>query len=261
MSTKEAVCVDYTNKVLFEKETEFPSSFTINSDLSQAVISADLSQVAGAFGDKITVIDVKSQKAGPPIQAPGSVNDVSISAAGVCAVTNRDLLFLQTAAGNKEVKLPEEGTAVAYAGAFVFVGTKRGGLLKADPASGKVQPVAQVGSGKITRLVLGQLGNLLAVGCSNGLLAVYSLAEDKLLADDLKYHNMPITAISFYDEDRKCLTAAHERDVHAWDLTTFQHTAVYEHVHRFAVLALAPAPQGFVSAGHDGSLKRWSINN
>lgn len=247
--------------VFFERENEFPSSFTFTSDLTQAVVSCDLERVVGTFGDKITVMDTKSQKATSTIQAPGNINDLALSPDAILAVTNRDLLFVSSNFGAKEFKLPDEGTAVVSAGGFVFIGTKRGSLLKVEQATGKVLSTVQIGSSKITKLEAGQQGKLLGVGCSNGLLAIYSIAEDRLVSEDLKYHNMPITAIAFYNDDSRCLTAAHERDVHVWDLTSMKHVDVHEQIHRFSVNCLAPCPGGFYSAGHDGSLKRWTISN
>lgn len=174
------------------------------------------------------VADMASQKITTTVTAPGAVNDLAISNDTILAVTNRDLLFVHSAAGSKEIKLSDEGTAVAILADSAFVGTKRGSLLKIELSSGKVLATTQIHSSKVTRIVPSQQGKLLGIGSSNGLLSIYSVADDRVVSDDLKYHNMPITAIAFYADDTRCLTAAHERDVRAWDLTKMKHLEAYE---------------------------------
>lgn len=118
-----------------------------------------------------------------------------------------------------------------------------------------------IGSSKVTKVVLGNTGKIIGVGLGNGALAVYGLAEDSLLAQDLKYHNMPITAVAFSADDSLCYTAAHERTLHSWDLTKMKHLDAFDSIHRFAVNCIEPCDGGFYTAGHEGSLKRWTVSN
>lgn len=209
-------------------EQAFAASFAIGGDVNHAAVSADLGRIAAAFGDKVTIVDVACKKAANSVTAPGSVNDLAIVDGAVYAVTNRCLLFVHADAGSREVKIDDEGTAVAVVNGFALIGTKRGALLKVDLASGKTVATSQISSSKVTKVVVDRQGKQAAVGSSNGLLSVYSLADDKVVSEDLKYHNMPITAIAISDDGRSCLTAAHERDVHAWDLAAMKHVAVYD---------------------------------
>lgn len=174
-------------------------------------------------------------------------------------MTNKNLLVVHQAGSNKDIKLPEEGTALAYLDKQAFVGTKRGQLLLVDLTSGTCKEIAQVGSSKITRVVAGHQKDLIAIGCSNGLLAFYSLKEKALVSNDLKYHNMPILWIEFSQDDSRCLSSAYERDVHYWDTTKFKHVQKFEHVHRIAVGSVSLFPKGFYSFGADASLKRWTL--
>ena len=211
-----------------ENEQAFATSFALGHEVSLAVVAKDLSRIVVAFGDKITVVDVASKKMQSTIGVQGNVNDLAMADGSILAVTNRDTLVVQSLTGTKEIKLADEGTAVIAAHGFAYVGTKRGSLVKVDLASGKIVATTQISSSKVTRLAVGHQGKLVAVGSSNGLLSVYSLADDKVVSEDLKYHNMPITAIAFDSNDTRCLTAAHERDVHSWDLIKMKHLDVFE---------------------------------
>lgn len=75
----------------------------------------------------------------------------------------------------------------------------------------------QISSSKVTCFSAGNTGRLLAIGSGNGLIAFYDLKESKLISNDLKYHTMPINTIAFNEDDTKCLSGAHEKDVHLWD--------------------------------------------
>lgn len=123
--------------MIFEKESEFPSSFTINSDLSTAKISADLSQAVCSFGDKIILVDLVNRKVTSTTPAQGSINEVTLHESTVYGITNQDLLFSFAAGALKNYKLPEEGTALAVVGGFAYVGTKKGNLLKFDLGTGR----------------------------------------------------------------------------------------------------------------------------
>lgn len=212
-----------------EFEGSFPASFTIGSDISHAVISDDGSQVVAAYADKILIVDIASQKTTSTVQASGNINDLVLGKDGtILAPTNRDLIFVHTKTGNKDVKLPEEGSAIATHEGFAFVGTKRGNFLKVELSSGSVKQTVPISGSKITKVTVGSTGAVIGIGSSNGLLSIYSTADGVLKNNDMKYHNLPITAIEFFANDTRCLTGAHERDVHLWDLEKLAHLDGFE---------------------------------
>ena len=142
------------------------------------------------------------------------------------ALTNQEKLFLYSESGNKEIKLTEEGTALAYHDGVVYIGTKRGNFLLLDVSTGKLTSTTTISGSKITKVVFDIENNIVAIGSSNGLLSIYNNAQGVLTSNDLKYHNMPITDIMI--SGQRCLTAAHERDIHIWDLGKLKHKGVVD---------------------------------
>jgi WD40 repeat protein len=127
----------------------------------------------------------------------------------------------------------------------------------------------QVSSSKVTCFSAGNTGRLLAIGSGNGLIAFYDIKESKLISNDLKYHTMPINTIVFNPDDTKCLSGAHEKDVHLWDTVNLKNLEKFQSKAFFTVdivRASASVNQlffendGFTSFGTDGSIKRWAFN-
>lgn len=229
MGTK-IVSVDNGGRVLsFPDEKSYPTSFSLGTDILHGQINRQATTLLCGFANNLHLVDIDSHNPGQKIQVSGNINDCGFGSEGqLLAVTNKNLLVVNQADTNKDIKLPEEGTAVAYLDGIAWVGTKRGQLISIDLATGVIKEVAQIGSGKITRIVLGNQKNLLAVGCSSGLLAFYSLNNKALVSQDLKYHNMPITCVEFSPDDTHCLSSAYEKDMHYWDTVKFKHISRIE---------------------------------
>lgn len=153
----------------------------------------------------------------------GNINDVMIIGSTLYTVTNRDTLTVTEASNTKEIKLPEEATAVTVHEGLAYVGTKRGNFLVVDLAAGSVKSTIAISGSKITRLAVGSVKKILGIGSANGNLSVYSISEGQMMTTDLKYHNLPITAIHFMADDTRCLTAAYQRDLHYWDISKLTH--------------------------------------
>lgn len=211
----------------FLDENSLPACFTLGSDVNHASISQDCKHMITAFADKLILTDCQSQKVKTTFAIDGNINDIHLSEEGaIYAVTNRDSLWISHDSNTREIKLPEEATAVTVFEGTAYVGTKRGNLMAVCLESGKTISSVQISGSKITRLAVATEKKIVGVGSSNGNLSFYSITESKLLCNDLKYHNMPITAICFAHNDATCITAAVERAMHVWDVNKLQHTAV-----------------------------------
>ena len=207
-----------------ENETSFATSFTLGTDAYYGDISDAGKTLITGFADNIQVTDLTSQKTVSVIKINGNINDLKLASNGIIfAVTNQDTLCVCDGSNQKEISLKEEGTAVTAFEGTAFVGTKRGNFLVIELSSGTVKKIIPISSSKITKLVIGYSKKIVVIGSSNGLISIFSIGDSLLLNNDLKYHNMPITSISLYDDDSRCLTAAHERDVHLWDIDKLKH--------------------------------------
>lgn len=214
--------VIYYDLVIIDVEGKLPECFDIGKDVTTCVIAEDLKTVVASLGDKIHVVDIESRKVCKTLVVDGYVNDLWVDKGTIYAVTNKNVLSVTRSTSN-DVKLPEECTAVTVSNDVAYVGTKLGNLLLVDIRTGLVSSAIHINSSKVTHVAISKSKNLVGVGSSNGNLAVYSIDQAKMLTTDMKYHNMPITAITFIDNDTKCVTAAHERQLHVWDLVGMKH--------------------------------------
>lgn len=186
-------------------------------------INEDCTLAVTAFGDKIQIIDLVGLKAGSKVTINGNINDIAIAGTNLYTVTNRDTLTVTEGNETKEIKLPEEATALAVHDGVAYIGTKRGNFLVIDLATNQVKSTVTISGSKITRICIGAIKKLVGIGSANGNLSVYSICESKMLSTDLKYHNLPITAIQFMHDDSRCVTGAHQRDLHYWDMDKLTH--------------------------------------
>lgn len=254
-----AECVGHSNLVIFENESSFPSSFLIGNDVLHGEISTDGSKILCGFANNIQVVDVETQKTLVKHMVAGNINDTKFGDDGLIAsVTNKNVLTIHASDRSKEIALPDEATAVAVNGDTAYVGTKKGSLLVVDIETGTIKTTLSIGSSKITKVSVNHAKTVVGVGSSNGLLTLVSVDSSKAVSDDLKYHNMPIYAIAFSQDDSLCLTGAHEKDVHLWDTVKMKHVDKFESVSRLSVNCIeAIDNNGFMCAGHDGSIKRF----
>jgi WD40 repeat protein len=175
---------------------------------------------------------VASQQVEYKAAVPGSITGLRFtSTAGqYLVITNKNVLHIHANGINRDVALPDEGTAVLECNGCAYVGTKRGHLLVVDLATGAIKSQSQQGSGKITAFRATNDKSKVLVGCSNGLIFPVDTATMTLLPikQDMKYHNMPITSIDISDDDSYCVSAAYERHVQVWNLLTFANVEAVE---------------------------------
>lgn len=218
-----AELVSFSYEVVFEKEESLPQCFLTGFEALHASINQDCTIAVTAFGDKLHLVDIAANKVSGKVSITGNINYLHIVDTIVYTVTNRDTLTVTESSNTKDIKLPEEATALAVHNGFAYVGTKRGNFLVVELASGQVKSTTAISGSKITRVTVGSTKKIVGVGSSNGNLSIYSIGESKMLSTDLKYHNLPITAILFTNDDTRCVTAAHERDMHYWNIDKLSH--------------------------------------
>lgn len=217
-------------QVIFENQDATPVSFTIGNEILHAEFSENGEQLLSGFGNTIQVVDISAEKVQSKFTTNGNINDIKFAGNDrILALTNKNVLCVhQGTSDHKDISLPDEGTSLAVVNNQALVGTKKGSFLVVDLASGNITHQAQVSSSKLAKIVVGNQKNLVAIGSSNGLLSFFNLTEGKLVSNDLKYHTMPLTSIQFSEDDSRCLTGGHERDVHYWDTSKFKHVEKFE---------------------------------
>ena len=247
--------------MIFENEESYPDSFLIGSSILHGEISEDGTKIIAGFANTVEIIDVASKKVENKVNVNGKINDVKFGANGsYAAVTNKNVICIHDGETHKDIALPEEGNVVAIHHRTAYVGTKKGNLLVVDLDAGTVKTTLNISSSKVTALVVGQIKKVLGVGSSNGLLSIFCLETSKLLSNDLKYHNMPINTVSFNADDSMCLTGAHEKDVHLWDLNKLKHVNRFDNASRLCVNVLDWIDSSrFYCVGHDGSIKKYKF--
>ena len=102
-------------------------------------------------------------------------------------------------------------------------------------------------------------GNLLAVGCGDGVIRLWDSATGKLLGQ-LTGHRDASAAVAFSPDGTKLASASYDKTVRIWDVSSRKESAVLTG-HTNAVLAVAFLPEGdkLVSGGADRLLKTWDL--
>ena len=249
--------------MIFDAPGSNPASFTVGEEVLHGEVSRDGSKIVCGFASSFQIVDVSSRKVENKYKIQGNINCIKFGehTNQFLIVTNKNVLHIHSGESSVDVPLPDEGNALILSNGIVYVGSKKGNLIAVDLATKAVKSNINISSSKITVLRATNDRKRIAIGSSNGLLSFYDVESSTLIPTDMKYHLLPITSIDITTDDSLCITSAHERDVHTWDIQQYKHVDKVEAVHRNAVMgvALTKNGQAFYSFGHDGSIQRTKL--
>jgi eukaryotic-like serine/threonine-protein kinase len=120
------------------------------------------------------------------------------------------------------------------------------------------QPITITMEDRITSVAVSRCGNMLAVGCSNGIASVRDARTGREIAPVFSHNNV-VSAVEFSPDHTQLLTASFDGAARVWDLATTDHRAL---VHEGWVRKARFNNDGtrVITAAHDSTARIWDLN-